>query len=129
MEEIKATMPNPETETTAEVKIPQERTFKQIADWLKEWSDGNLELITKDGKFELHELAYDKVLSAKKRATRVTQQGEMTDIDTFELMLISDSLVKPVMGELDIKKLKGSTVIKLKSAISKLYDLQSFLSV
>lgn len=98
--------------------------------WLVEKDDGNIVVTTKDGVFEFTDIPYDKIMSAKKRSTRQHNDGSASvDTDMFELMLISDSLVKPKMGEMDLKALKGSSVMKLRAGIYKLYDMNSFLSM
>ncbi len=110
-------------------------TFGEVEDeslpkWLKRTENGNLICKTNDGEFEFTDIPYKKIISAKKRATRRQADGtEYTDMDTFEMILISESLVKPQMGEMQIKELRGSTVMKLRATIYKLYDIASFLSI
>jgi len=97
--------------------------------WLVERADGTYLVKTKkDGNFIFEDIPYDEILKAKKRTTRPGRDGnERTDTDKFELAVISASLIEPKLGELDILRKKSSTVFKLKGAIYKIYDLNSFL--
>jgi hypothetical protein len=135
MEESKTTIPKPYGETKAEAPIeakveePKEK-IENLPEWLSYNSSGNLLCFTKKGTFEFADIPYSKVMSAKKRATRIMQDGTPTiDMDNFELMLISESLVNPKVPELEIKEYPGSVVMKLRGAIYKLYDIASFLSL
>ena len=104
------------------------RNFKQLNEWLFEDTEsGNYVVKTKEGDFEFTDVPYERVMGAKRRATR--GDGQTPDVDIFELGLITESLVTPKIGELDLKKLKSSTVFKLRAAIYKMYDINSFLSM
>jgi len=118
----KTTQPKPYTEEKEENKPEMEET---LPNWMQRLENGNLLVKTSEGTFEITDVSYEEVLKAKKRITR----GDSLDVDKFEIALISTSLVKPKLGELDIMKLKGSTVMKLRGAIYKLYDIASFLSI
>lgn len=91
----------------------------------KNLENGNLLVETKDGKFELEEKDWETIERAKKRA-------EAAHIDE-DIAMLSCSIVKvddeeKKIGELDVSKLKGSSVLRLKYAINKLYGLMDFLS-
>jgi len=124
--ENKTTQPipygNEETETKEE---PKEINAKATPIWMKELPNGNILVETKEGTFELTDIPYEEVVRAKKRITH----GDAVDMDKFELALISESLVNKKIGELDLMKLKGSTVMKLRGAVYRLYDIPSFLSL
>jgi len=98
-------------------------------EWFSEKEDGTFLIKTKrDGDFIFDDIPYDEIMKAKKRTTRTERDGsERLDTDKFELAVISASLIEPKLGELDIMKKKSSTVFKLKGAIYKIYDLNSFL--
>lgn len=107
-----------------------------LPDYMRWVEDEKLECTTKDGIFIFEDLPYDKILSVKKRCIRPirTAQGpsEKFDVDAFELGLMSESMYEngtdKKLGELAIRKLRGSTVLKLRTAIYKIYDMPSFLS-
>ena len=101
---------------------------KKLPEWIQEKENGNLLVKTKEGDFELEEQPYEKIVQAKKRFTRTNPNGiRETDNDKLQLALISESLVTPKKGELELMKFKGSTVFRLSYAINQLYDLASFL--
>jgi hypothetical protein len=101
---------------------------KKMPEWLELKDNGNYVVDTKDGKFELQDIEYEKTMKARKRITRTDHQGnESIDGVKFQMALISESLVEPKKGELEIMKLKSSSVIRLSYAINEMYDLQSFL--
>jgi len=98
-----------------------------MSETIEELENGHLLVHTKQGDFELQEMPYKTVTNAKKRATRFQNGNESINADLWQLMLISESLVKPVLPELEIEELNGSTVFKLIKAVNQLYDLNSFL--
>ena len=101
---------------------------KILPEWIEEKENGNYVVDTKDGKFELEDVEYTKITQARKRITRTDRQGNETiDGNKFLLAIISESLVTPQMGELDLMKLKSSSVLRLTSAINTMYDVNSFL--
>jgi len=111
----------------------------EIPVFLTKLENGNLVCHTGQGDFEFTDVPYEKVLAAKRRATHGrNSQSERLDLDTFSLMLISESMVSAKMpdgstrgsfGELEIKKLKTSTVLKLSATVNYMYDIKSFLSM
>jgi len=105
----------------------EEKIAPKLPEWLREQSDGTFIVNTKQGDFTLKELEYERILASKKRALRGGQVTDPDAMDRFELTLISDSIVTPVTGELELKKMKGSTVMRLRAAVQKLYDIESFL--
>jgi len=140
MTEKETTQPKPyksEEEKKEEVKVEKKEEVKDIENtdetlpvFLKRLPNENLVCSTKDGDFEFEDMPYKKVISAKKRATRRQADGtELTDMDNFEMILISESLVNPKMPEMELKELRASTVMKLRATVYKLYDIASFLSM
>ena len=132
--ENKTTTPQPfeEVKKVPIVEKEQKKVVEEDTDpekWLVENADGTYLLKTKkDGNFIFDDIPYDEILKAKKRTTRPGRNGqEQTDTDKFELAVISASLIEPKLGEMDILKKRSSTVFKLKGAIYKIYDLNSFL--
>lgn len=103
-----------------------ETEHEVMPEWMKYTEDGNLAVKTKEGVYILEDVPYKKVMAAQKRITRPDGQ---VDQAKFELALISESLVKPKVGELDLQELRTSTMLRLKAAIYKLYDMASFLSM
>ena len=119
-----------EAEVKEEIKeVPVIEDDGTPKEWFEELSDGTYIVRTKrDGDFIFDDIPYDQIIKARKRTTRKQVDGsENIDTDKFELAIISESLIKPKLGELDLIKKKSSTVIKLKAAIYKIYDLNSFL--
>jgi hypothetical protein len=108
-------------------KVVEEVTEKNK--WFQPLEDGTFIVHTsRDGDFVFEDIPYENIIRAKKRVTRRQNDGsETVDTDKFELAVISESLVKPKIGELELLKKKSSTVMKLKAAIYKMYDLDSFL--
>ena len=96
--------------------MEEEQEVKKIPQWYKCLPNGDIEITTKDGVFELTDVEYDKVFRARQRA-----KGKE------DIAMISESLVKPKLGELDILKLHTSSVMRLTKAIYDLYDIESFL--
>ena len=129
--EVKEEEINVETGEVTEIdKSKGEPIISEIAkEWFEELADGTYLCRTKrDGDFIFDDIPYDQIIKARKRTTRKQADGsEQIDTDKFELAIISESLLKPKLGELEIIKKKSSTVIKLKAAIYKIYDLNSFL--
>ena len=100
---------------------------EKLPEWLSK-QDNNFVVETKEGKFELQEIEYEKFIAARKRLTRVDRAGnEKVDEAKLQVALISESLVEPKMGELDLMKLKMSTMLRLSKAIEMMYDMQDFL--
>ena len=123
--ENKTTQPQPYGETKEEMPQVEVANEEQLPVWMQRMPSGNLLVKTSQGDYEVADVPYEEVMKARKRITR----GENIDVDKFEIALISTSLVSPKLGELDLIKLKGSTVMKLRGAIYKMYDINSFLSI
>ena len=115
----------PEVETSGEPT--EEQTTAQLPPWMHWISDEQIEVTTRKGvKYTLQDVEYDKVMNAKARTT-----GGKTDskaIDNFEIALIAISLLKPKVTELELKSMKLSVIVRLRAAVYKLYDIESFLS-
>lgn len=73
-----------------------------------------------DGVFVLKEVSNAKVKSAIKR-------GKPSDMS--EEAIIAASLVEPKLGELNISKMSGGDVVRLKFATAKMYNMEYFLSL
>ena len=105
----------------------QEKVYIEDASlpaFIKRIDEDTLEVSTKDGDFVLEDIPYEKIMSTKKRISSI---GKEVSVDAFELALISESLKSPQKGELELRKMRGSTIMKLKAAIYKMYDIDSFL--
>ena len=87
--------------------------------------DDYVEVKTKDGTFQLEDVPYEKVQRAKQRVMR--GKTDQVSMDNFEMALISVSLKGTTTGELDLVKFRTSTIMRLRYAVSQLYDLESFL--
>ena len=102
-----------------EMKLPK---------WIEIKDNGNYLVDTKDGKFELQDVEYEKITQARKRISRPDSTGnESIDTGKLQLAIISESLVEPKKGELELIKLKSSSIFRLTHAIGLMYDLNSFL--
>ena len=107
-----------------EKKNEEVGNLKKINKFISIDEDERYYVYTKDGKFILEDVPYEKLMKAKKRI----QRGDNKDTDKIELAVISESLIEPKIGELDLMKLRGSTIAKLKVAIDRMYDMDDFLS-
>ena len=121
-----------------ELKESEEQTNKEITDtkfsvdkvdgfpdWIQLRSDDKYIVTDRKG----NEYLFEDV--PNKRITRVANRikGNKANIDEmkFQLGLISEAMVEPKMGELEIDELPGSIVTRLKGAVMKIFDLDSFL--
>ena len=118
-----------ETQPQTNEQPTEQPTEKPLPEFLTRLPNGNLMCRTSEGEYEFTDLPYDKTLAVKQRAVKFNNGNPVLDGDLFELILISESLVNKKVGELTIRGMKTSTVLRMKMAIAKLYDLTSFLSL
>ena len=88
------------TEEVVETKIP---------DFIKILEDENIEVTTREGVFVMREPTGEEYDQVDRIMSRQKNSGEFIR----GLMLVSRSLVKPKVGELELKKLKMSTLKRL----------------
>ena len=111
-------------EKIEKIEEPMEEDSKHPA-WCKV-TDDYVKVKTKDGVFTLEDVEYDRVMRAKQRVTR--GENNPVAMDKFELALIAESMTgENKVGDMDLRKMKTSTVMRLRYAVSQLYDIQSFL--
>lgn len=87
--------------------------------------NGNLLVKTKEGDFEIEEICWTDISAIRERLTAGGRK-KVSD-DKITLAIISKGLRNKKMGELELMKLKGSTVLKLLKASSILYNNDDFL--
>lgn len=95
-------------EEVQDVQEEEEQTTK-IPDFIKILEDENIEVTTREGVFVMREPTGEEYDQVDRIMSRQKNSGEFIR----GLMLVSRSLVKPKMGELDLKKLKMSTLKRL----------------
>lgn len=107
-------------------EVDMEGQATDLPDWIKPLGNDMYEVTTRKGKYILEDVEYEKIMRAKQRTT-----GGKTSpaaLDNFEIAMISESMVKPKLTDMEIRKLKSSEFMRLRGAIYKLYDIESFLS-
>jgi len=77
--------------------------------YLKMLADESVEITTKEGKFTLREPTGEEYEQVERLCANIENVSDFTR----GLMLVSRSLVKPKLGELDLKKLKVSSLKRL----------------
>jgi uncharacterized protein (DUF1786 family) len=89
-----------------------------------ELENGNLEITTKNGVFEIEDVEYEKIESALKRSN-----GDVKSVIATVVVKKDGKACK--LGELEVRTFKASTVIHFMRAIEKMFGLEadsSFLS-
>lgn len=81
---------------------------KEIKPGIFELENGNFEVQTKDGIFELADVEWKKIDSAMKRGN-----GSLATI--LSAYIIKKDGKEGIVGELEIEKYKGSTIMKLQN--------------
>lgn len=84
-------------------------------EWLHRLDNGNIKVNTKEGDYELTDVAYKKLIKAR-------QKKGYEDVAAISL-----ALVEPKLTETEVMNLKSSTVTRIQKAIMELMDLDSFL--
>jgi hypothetical protein len=92
-------------------------------DWLVKTDEEHWLVKTRMGIFKIKELEWDKMERARKRAG---DKGEPM------IFVLSDSIVgkdgeQASFGEVEIRKWKGSTVLRLVAAMNFIYEVDDFL--
>lgn len=90
------------------------KTNKEII----ELENGNYEIKTKNGVFEIEDVAYDKIESALKRSN-----GDVKSV--ISAVVIKKDGKECKLGELEVKSFKASTVIQFMKAIEKMFGLEA----
>ncbi len=98
-----------------------------LPEWIKKVDEFTYEVNTKEGIFVMEDVPEKKIKQARSKCTN-PQTGQI-NVANLEYALISASLVEPKKGELDLLEYRGSTIQRLKFAVYKLYDMESFLSI
>jgi hypothetical protein len=99
------------------------KTETKNLEWYKELENGSYEVNTKDGVFVLNDVEYDRIQKARKR-------GESTDnieVCVLSEMIISKDGEKGKIGEMEIKKYKSSSVMRLLFIMNEVMGVQDFL--
>jgi hypothetical protein len=116
--------------TEIEKPTYKQEDLKQVGnkDWLFELPNGDMLIRTKkDGEFFMTDREYDDIMRAKKLATRPTAQGETVDTDRFDLIAMSACLVYPKIPEMQLRKKRTSTIMRLRAGLYELIDINAFL--
>ena len=102
-----------------------ESSDMDLPDWMKYIGDDRYKVTTRKRSYIMEDIEYEQIMRAKARATGgKTTSGAM---DNFEIALLSVSIIEPKMNEMNVRKLKGSEYMRLRAALYKLYDMESFL--
>lgn len=93
--------------------------LKEMPKWISENEDGTYTVTTKSGDYIMEEQSGE----VYEKASRLSEKLNI-DLDS---LLVTRSLVKPKLTDDEFKSLKGSSYLKLKMAITYIYDMQDFL--
>jgi hypothetical protein len=92
--------------------------MQKLPSWIIENEDGTYTVKTKDGDFIMEEQSGEVI-------DKVNRLSEKTNVDVDSL-LVTRSLIEPKLSDEDLKKLKGSSYMRLKAAIAYVYDMTDF---
>lgn len=91
--------------------------------WLAETPEGDYLVETKDGIFKLRDVEYDRIVKARKRGEKPNMVQECI---LSELIVGKDDKEEKI-GELDILKFKGSSVMRLNYVMNEIMGVKDFL--
>ena len=102
-------------------KAEEKPTLKE---WVRELGNKKYAVNTEDGVFELEEIAYEDIDSARKRSE--------ASKESIELFLLSRMIKKKngediMIGELAIKKFNAKTMMRLMWVLNNLVGVNDFL--
>lgn len=97
----------------------------ELPSWMEYLGNDKYKVTTRKRTYLMVDIEYEKIMRAKARATG----GKDTPyaMDNFEVALLAETIEKPKMTEMEVRKLKGSEYMRLRAALYKLYDMASFL--
>ena len=94
-------------------------------EWITMRSDGRYIVKDRTGKeYVFEDIPNSKIAAATRR---VTQGRTDPDMEKVQLALVSAAMMEPKMGEMEVDALPGSIAFRLKAAVMKIFDLDSFL--
>jgi len=112
-----------------EVKENFNKIETEIIDGFPEWikidANGNYHVFNRDGTKSIFVDIPNKKID--RCMNRAKGHGNEINMTKAQLMLISESMIEPKLGELEIDDMPGSKVTRWKAAVMKIFDLDSFL--
>ena len=117
VEEGPALAEEQEAETDDEFVLPK---------WIKELGDDKFQVKTRKATYVIVDPDYEEIVKLKRR----TLGGKLnqSSTDNFEIGLISTCVISPKLTDMDVRKLKASEFMRLRTAIYKVFDAENFLS-
>ena len=91
---------------------------KKIPKYIEELDNENVKVTTKDGVFELQDVAFEEIERMHKRCKGEESKGMIA------LSIVSVGGETKKVSEMDVGKFKTSTVLKINQAIEVLYGVE-----
>lgn len=103
--------------------MENEKTKKEIKEWLFELENETFEVHTKDGIFIMDDIQHKKLVSARKRGEKSNTIQECILAE----MIISKDGDTTRIGELGLLELKSSSVMRLMYVMNTVFGVEDFL--
>lgn len=97
-----------------------------LPSWIKDLGDDKFEVKTRKRTYIIIDPDYEEIVKLKRR----TLGGKLnqSSTDNFEIGLITTCVISPKLTDMDVRKLKASEFMRLRTAIYKVFDAENFLS-